>query len=231
MAYLRRWLHTFPRTTHGTSACLADWLTATHIAYGTSIASPCLGSPTQVCKLGLEERVWRTLHAEDGTVQPLRSREIKAAVASHTQFEHMKKEVSDHQASLSKPTEGLTFFASGCQQNYGSLRLPCHCLTLVIAHCFPPKSPQPQRRKTTQCKFFPELRAMRSAATHNGAVVATAARTGCWPAQTRRDKAPRRMRWRNDFTPYRAPACEQWSKLQGYCVACETAFLHAEKSS
>jgi len=58
-------------------------------------------------------------------VQPLRSREIKAAVASHTQFEHMKKEASDHQASS---TEGLTFLLQGANKiTSGSRYLPCHC--------------------------------------------------------------------------------------------------------
>ena len=112
---------------------------------------------------------------KDGTVQPLRSREIKAAVASHTQFEHMKK---GGQRSSGKPTEGLTFLLQGASKITvppSSLSLPTLSSTVT-----PPRSPQPQKHKG---KFFPELRAMHSAATHNGAGVATAARTGCWPAQ------------------------------------------------
>lgn len=125
-ACLRRWLHAFPGTTHEARGCYAYRLPV----------SPPLASPTQVCKLGQEERVWRTLRADDGTVQPLRSREIKAAVASHTQFEHMKK---GGQRSSGKPTEGLTFLLQGASKITVPAIFPV--TSNVIINCDSPEVP------------------------------------------------------------------------------------------
>jgi hypothetical protein len=73
---------------------------------------------------------------KDGTVQPLRSREIKAAVASHTQFEHMKK---GGQRSSGKPTEGLTFLLQGASKITVPAIFPV--TSNVIINCDSPEVP------------------------------------------------------------------------------------------
>jgi hypothetical protein len=147
------------------------------------------------------------LRADDGTVQPLRSREIKAAVASHTQFEHMKK---GGQRSSGKPTEGLTSLLQGANKITVPAIFPV--TSNVIINCDSPEVPS--AAKTQKASFFPssarctlrpriteqELQRLRERA-----------------AGRRRDRAPRRMRWRNDFTPYRAPACSGVSCKDTVC--------------
>jgi hypothetical protein len=137
--------------------------------------------------------VWRTLHAEVGTVQPLRSREIKAAVASHTQFEHMKKEVSDHQTSS---TEGLTFVLQGANKITVPAIFPVTA-NVVYRQLGLPEVPSAATRKTAKGKLFTELRAMRFAAMQRPQERAAGRRR---LVETRRQDG-----W--ILTPYRTPAC------------------------
>lgn len=163
--------------------------------------------------MDLDERVWRTLHAEVGTVQPLRSREIKAAVASHTQFEHMKKEVSDHQTSS---TEGLTFVLQGANKITVPAIFPVTA-NVVYRQLGLPEVPSAATRKTAKGKLFTELRAMRFAAMQRPQERAAGRRR---LVETRRQDG-----W--IFAPYRTPACVQWSKLQGYgeCLVKRASYM------
>jgi len=160
-----------------------------------------------------------------GTVQPLRS-EIKAAVASHTQFEHMKKGGQRSSGLTGKPTGGLTFLLQGADKITVPAIFPV--TSNLFANCDSPEVPSAAKRKPN---FFPELRAMRSAlaATHNGAVVATAARTGCWPAQRQGAKTDAMEKCFRALPRTCVRAVESAARI--HYVACETGFLRAEKSA
>jgi hypothetical protein len=216
-ACLRRWLHALPGKIHQTRDCV----TANHIACQHRLPLP----PRHKCA-SLDKRnvCGGRCTPKMRTVQPLRSREIKAAVASHTQFEHMKK---GGQRSSSKPTEGLTFVLQGANKITVPAVFPV--TSNVIANRDSPEVPSAAKHQPPKGRFFPELRAMRSAATHNGAVVATAARTGLTGAETRRqDGCDGEM-----ISRLTARTCVQWSKLQGYgmWLVKRASYVRAEKSS
>jgi hypothetical protein len=151
-ACLRRWLHALPGKIHEMRFCVTANL---HIACHHRLPLP----PRHKCA-SLDKRnvCGGRCTPKMRTVQPLRSREIKAAVASHTQFEHMKK---GGQRSPGKPTEGLTFLLQGANKITVPAIFPV--TSNVIAHRDSPEVPSAAKDKPPKHKRQVFSRAPRDA--------------------------------------------------------------------